>query len=198
MDSTWDEAFHSNVIGTRNVYEAAHRAGVERVIYASSNHAVGMFEIDGAPAIYRPGQTDYPLVNHRVPPRPDSPYGVSKCCAEAAGRYYSENHDLTVLCLRIGSVLNDDNPASPAIAGAAPWLNLTPEERYWRMAATWQSHRDIAQQVDRCLAAELPRGHFDIFYGVSNNAGRFWDLSHGEAVIGYRPEDRATPPGWTG
>src|SRR5690349_20555923 len=70
MDATWEQALHSNIIGVRNVFEAAAKSGVERVIFASSNHAVGMFETDGMPTIYRPGQTEYPLVDHRVPRRP--------------------------------------------------------------------------------------------------------------------------------
>ena len=194
MDATWEQALHSNIIGLRNVLEAASSAGVERVVYASSNHAVGRFEKDGMPGIYRPGQTAYPIVDHRVPWRPDSNYGVSKAFGEAIGRYYAEVHGLTVLCLRIGSVTPGDNPAAPVTPNTAFWLDLTDEEKRWRQAATLLSHRDCAQLVDRCLSADLPRGHFDIFYGVSNNAGRFWDLSHAEEVVGYRPVDRGTPP----
>ncbi len=195
MDATWEQALHSNIIGVRNVFEAAAEAGVERVVFASSNHAVGRFENDGMPEIYRPGQTAFPLVDHRVPWRPDSLYGVSKSFGEAIGRYYAEVRGLTVLSLRIGSVTPGDDPAAPITPQSAFWLDLTDEEKRWRQAATWLSHRDTAQLVGRCLDAELPRGHFDIFYGVSNNAGRFWDLSHAEEVIGYRPEDRGTPLG---
>jgi nucleoside-diphosphate-sugar epimerase len=194
MDATWEQALHSNIIGIRNVFEAALRAGVERVVYASSNHAVGRFENDGMPEIYRPGQTKFPIVDHTVPWRPDSMYGVSKAFGEAIGRYYAEVEGLTVLCLRIGSVTPSDDPAAPIGPKTAFWLDLSDEEKRWRQAATWLSHRDLTQLVDRCLATELPRGHFDIFYGVSNNAGRFWDLAHAEDVIGFRPADRGTPP----
>lgn len=195
MDATWEQALHSNIIGVRNVFEAAVQAGVERVIFASSNHAVGMFETDGMPTIYRPGQTEYPMVDHHVPLRPDSNYGVSKAFGEAIGRYYAENFGLTVLCLRIGSVIPDDDPYGPVTAQTAFWLDLSLEDRRWRKASTWLSHRDTTHLVERCLAADLPRGHFDIFYGVSNNAGRFWDLDHAAAVIGFHPQDRAVPPG---
>lgn len=194
MDASWEQALHSNIIGVRNVFEAARAAGVERVVFASSNHAVGRFENDGMPGIYRPGQREFPIVDHRVPPRPDSLYGVSKSFGEAIGRYYAEVHGLTVLSLRIGSVTPSDDPAAPITPKSAFWLDLSDEEKRWRQAATWLSHRDAAQLVDRCLATELPRGTFDIFYGVSNNAGRFWDLAHAEEVVGFRPEDRGTPP----
>lgn len=196
LDGDWDTILHNNIVGLRNVFEAARMAGVERVVYASSNHAVGMFEEDGLPGIYDPRTPGRAFIDHTAPWRPDSLYGVSKSFGEALGRYYSERFGLTVLCLRIGSVLPDDNPAGPRTAQAAPWLPLTTEQRYWRMAATWLSHADTARLVDRALAAGLPRGHFDIFYGVSNNVGRFWDLGHAESTIGFRPHDRAMPPGW--
>ena len=196
MDATWEQALHSNIIGVRNVFEAALRAGVERVIFASSNHAVGQFEADGLPGIYRPGQTAFPSIDHRVPLRPDSLYGVSKCFGEAIGRYYAEKHGLTVLCLRIGSVIPDDDPYSPVNERTAFWLDMSLEDRRWRKAATWLSHRDATQLIERCLTADLPRGHFDIFYGVSDNAARFWDIGHAAEVVGFRPEDHAVPPGW--
>ena len=198
MDATWEQALHSNIIGIRNVFEAAAQAGVERVVYASSNHAVGQFETDGVPGIYRPGQTEFPLVDHRVPWRPDSHYGVSKAFGEAIGRFYAEKRGLTILCLRIGSVIPDDDPYSPVTEQTAFWLDMSLEDRRWRKAATWLSFRDAVQLVDRCLATDLPRGHFDIFYGVSDNAARFWDIAHAAEVIGFRPEDRAVPPGWQG
>lgn len=196
LDGDWETILHNNIIGLRNVFEAARQAGVERIVYASSNHAVGMYEEDGLPDIYDPGAPARARIDHTVPWRPDSLYGVSKSFGEALGRYYSERFGLAVLCLRIGSVLPDDNPASERTPQAAPWLPLSTEQRYWRMAATWLSHADTARLVDRALAASLPRGHFDIFYGVSDNAGRFWDLSHAEEAIGFRPLDRAAPPGW--
>ena len=70
VDSSWDDVLPNNLVGTYNVFEAARRQGVERVVYASSNHAVAMYEVDGAPELYR---LDDPRVyDHTVEVRPDS------------------------------------------------------------------------------------------------------------------------------
>jgi len=70
-----------------NAYAAAVDAGVDTFVYASSNHAVGLYEVEHAPDVYFP---DYDLtVDHTVQPRPDSMYGVEKVYAEglrSAGR----------------------------------------------------------------------------------------------------------------
>ena len=78
------------IVGTGNLFVAARRNGVERVVFASSNHATGF---------YRVGQP----VDPGLPPRPDSRYGVSKVFGEALGRLYADKHGLAVACLRIGS-----------------------------------------------------------------------------------------------
>src|SRR5207302_1347152 len=63
-ESSWENILHGNIIGLYNVFEAARRAGVQRIVMATSNHAVGF---------YPRSQT----IDHRVVPRPDSRYGVS-------------------------------------------------------------------------------------------------------------------------
>ena len=92
VEGTWDQIHQANIIGCYNLFEAAYRKGVKRVIFASSNHAVGFY-----PRHHRIG-TD-------VTPRPDSRYGVSKAFGEALGALYADKHGLRVLCLRIGHVL---------------------------------------------------------------------------------------------
>jgi len=79
-----------NFVGAYNVWEAAHRQGVKRVVYASSIHAVGMY-----PKNERIG-TD-------VPHRPDTFYGLAKCFVEDLGRMYWEKRGLESVCLRIAS-----------------------------------------------------------------------------------------------
>ena len=91
-----DDPATSNIVGCYNLFEAARRKGVKRVVFASSNHAVGFY-----PRHRRIG-TD-------VTVRPDSRYGVSKAFGEALGALYADKHGLGVLCLRIGHVL--DRPA---------------------------------------------------------------------------------------
>jgi len=89
-ENTWDTVLPNNIVGTCNVFEAARLNRVKRVIYASSNHAVGYYRAArkiGADAL----------------PRPDSRYGVSKVFGEALGRMCSDKYGLSVACLRIGS-----------------------------------------------------------------------------------------------
>lgn len=189
VETPWEEILPNNIIGTYNVFEAARRSGVERVIFASSNHAIGMYEFDGAPDLY---ELDDPRVyDHTVEIRPDSLYGVSKAYGEALGRYYKERHGLQVFCLRIGSVRASDDPVDETVRSTSPaLLDLqTEEHRLKRMRATWQSRRDIANLVKCCLEAHDV--DWAVVYGVSNNPRTFWDLSHSRELLGYRPEDSA-------
>src|SRR5512139_1626162 len=75
IEGRWDTILQSNIVGTYNMFEAAYRAGVKRVVFASSNHAVGFY-----PRSQKIG------VDLRV--RPDSRYGVSKAFGEALGALY--------------------------------------------------------------------------------------------------------------
>jgi nucleoside-diphosphate-sugar epimerase len=178
MHQPWDSALKNGIIATQNVYEAARQAGAKRVVYASSNHAVGMFELDepyrrirkGDYAGLQPGSVKQ--IDRFVPIRPDGFYGVSKAVGEALGAYYADNHGLQVACLRIGTVNRHDDPTHDV-----------------RQLATWCSQRDLAQLVDRCLSA--PGLKFEIFYGVSDNKWRFWDIDHARRVVGYDPKDNA-------
>jgi uronate dehydrogenase len=146
----------TNILGTYNVFEAARVAGVLRVVYASTHHVVGY---------YPAGQ---PL-DHAVPYRPSSMYGVTKCFAEATGRLYADKAGLQVVCLRIGFFR--DRPL---------------EERH---LAVWISPGDMARLV-RC-AIEAPAIHYEIAYGISNNTRRWWDLTRAREVLGYEPQDDA-------
>ncbi|MBC8163302.1 MAG: NAD(P)-dependent oxidoreductase [Roseiflexaceae bacterium] len=89
-EDTWATILPNNIVGTYNVFEAARLNRVKRLIFASSNHAVG----------YHPTAR---AIGIDVQPRPDSRYGVSKVFGEALGRMYADKHGLSVACLRIGS-----------------------------------------------------------------------------------------------
>ncbi len=189
VETPWEEILPNNLIGTYNVFEAARRAGVQTVVFASSNHAIGMYELDGAPDLY---EMDDPRVyDHTVEVRPDSLYGVSKVYGEALGRFYAERHGLRVVCLRIGAVRAEDDPTSAAVLNSAPTLlaGLTPDQRRKRMRAAWLSRRDCAQLIARALEADHVR--FAVVYGVSNNPRRFWDIEHARELLGYNPQDAA-------
>jgi len=96
-ENTWEKILPANIVGCYNVFEAARRAGVKRVVYASSNHAVGFHRRER-------------FIDNTVVPRPDTRYGVSKVFGEALGRYYADKHGLSVACMRIGTFRNPDRP----------------------------------------------------------------------------------------
>jgi nucleoside-diphosphate-sugar epimerase len=185
----WDDILHNNLIGTRNVFEAARRAGVGLVVFASSNHTIGMYELDGGPSLYE--LDDERVYDHTAELRPDSLYGVSKVFGEAIGRYYVEKHGLRAINLRIGSVRADDRPGDPAFYSRVPSLvdHLTPEERRKRLRATWLSRRDCAELIASALDADGVR--WAVVYGISNNPRQFWDMSHARDVLGFVPRDSA-------
>lgn len=91
VEGPWEAIHQANIVGCYNLFEAAKRKGVKRVVFASSNHAVGFY-----PRVEKIGVD--------VVPRPDSRYGVSKVFGEALGSLYSDKHGMGVLSLRIGNV----------------------------------------------------------------------------------------------
>ncbi len=177
-NASWESTLHNNIIGTRNVYEAARQSGARRVILASSNHVIGYYPLKDEPyrAIYegRLSQVRRPfrMLDHRDM-RPDSFYGVSKAFGEVMGSFYHDEYGLSVICLRIGWVMTPDDPTFHPAA-----LSL------------WLSHRDAAQLIQK--AVEAPRSvGFAIVHGMSNNDLRIWDIEDGERLIGFRPQDGA-------
>ncbi|MFS0725807.1 NAD-dependent epimerase/dehydratase family protein [Paenibacillus sp. 1P07SE] len=88
-----------NVTGAYHLYEAARINGVRRVIFASSNHAMGFYRVG------EEAEADAPY-------RPDSLYGLSKCYIELLGRYYSDKYDVSSINIRIGNFPGDDRPHS--------------------------------------------------------------------------------------
>jgi uronate dehydrogenase len=96
-EAEWEKVLPLNIEGCYNAFEAARRQGVKRVIFASSNHAVGFHRRER-------------FIDNTVVPRPDSRYGVSKVFGEALGRLYADKYGLSVACLRIGTFRTPDRP----------------------------------------------------------------------------------------
>jgi uronate dehydrogenase len=97
-EASFDDILSGNITTTYSVFDAARRAGVRRILFASSNHVTGF---------YPRSET----VTPDDPVRPDTFYGVSKVFGEALGRLYAEKHGLEVVCLRIGTFA--ERPTSP-------------------------------------------------------------------------------------
>ena len=136
VEGPWDGILSANIIGCYNVFEAARINGVKRIIFPSSNHATGF---------YRRQDT----IDHRVYPKPDGRYGVSKVFGEALGSLYADKYGMQVFCMRIGNV------------------NPVPIDK--RRLSIWFSPRDLAQLVS--IGIEHPEDSFrNRLRGVSQRA----------------------------
>ncbi len=160
VDATWESVLHSNIIGVYNVYEACRQCGVNKVVFASTNHVTGYYEKDGRT-----------YTTPDMPVRPDSYYGASKAFGEALGRYYSDAFGMSVICHRIGSFIGGE-----------------PEEGKGRILSTWMSNRDYVQLTRLSIETDVK---FGIFYAISGNTRRYWDISSAQEILGYKPQDDA-------
>jgi len=130
-----DEAdFHDlaevNIVGTYHVLEAARRAGVPRVVYASSNRLTGFYP-SGA------------HVTPDMPPRPDGFYGVSKVAGEALCRLYADKFEISTISLRIGSY--EQRPGS--VREQRTWLSPADAVRAFIAAMTTTEHTAVFYAV---------------------------------------------------
>ena len=128
---TWEAVRRMNIEATYNVFEAARRHGVDKVVFASTNHVMGFYYLEQA----WPIRTDAPI-------RPDSLYGVSKAFGEALGRYYADAFGISIICIRIG------------------WFTTrTPNHPV--LNSLWISARDLAQLVSLALETERRFGIYN-------------------------------------
>lgn len=187
----WSEPLAGELEAITNMYEAAIDADLDSVVYASSNHAVGMVEVRNEPEVYHDTGI---RADHEEPHRPDSLYGVTKTYGEDLGRLAAEGHGIRCYGLRIGAVRSPeyDHPYGDAERGVddGEWERGSDEyeEQVARMKGLWQSRRDLAHLVDCCLQDDSVE--WDHFYGVSANDRRWLDdLDRARKVIGYDPRD---------
>ena len=171
----WEGNLSGNIIGAYNVYEAARLAGVKRVVFASAGKAIsGIQQFPPYDAIsegrYEDVPRDFPKVTHQMV-HPKNVYGAAKVWGEAIGRHFSDAHGLSVICVRIGAIRKEDRPRD------IPWEYCT-----------YLSHRDIAQMLEKCIAAP-DDVKYDIFYALSNNRWGYRDLEHPREILGYVPQD---------
>lgn len=195
-DERWEKIQEVNVQGTYNVMEACRDAGVPKVIFASTNHVVGMYEEELTPEIYGP-DSEF-VIDHTTPVRPDSYYAVTKLFGEHLGRFQVEAKAAPeqFYALRICTLWGEayDHPyglAERAVdCGEVERGSPAYETLVDRMKAMWFSRRDCAHMVERMLLDDTVE--FDVFYGVSANATRFHDVDHARERLGYDPRDDGT------
>ena len=172
---SWESVRDNNLIGTYHVFEACRQAGVPRIVYASSlmvNFGYHPFELYGSILNARPLKPpeDIPLLTHTDPTRPSGIYAASKIWGEALAYVYSFQHKLSILCVRLGWVVEENRPRPDHSGG------------------DWLSFRDCARFLQLCI--EAPKElRYDIFYAMSDNRYRFVDLEHAHQVLGFVPVD---------
>ena len=151
----WEPMLQSNFIGTYNVFEAARQNGVKRIAYASRAGVLGL----------------YPRSQTRTMDMTTTPVGiytVSKVFAEALAHSYAHQHDMEMVCIRIGNFkLERDQPEHPHHL----------------------SHGDCVRVFEQALTH--PGVKFEIVFGVSGSNWPLYDMEHGKQAIGYQPQDYA-------
>jgi uronate dehydrogenase len=138
LESTFEKILDANITGTYHLYEAAREEGVRRIVFASSNHAVGYTPWP------RPGEGLIPV---DTPRRPDTFYGLSKCFGEDLAQLYWDRHGIETVSVRIGSCF--------------------PEPTSVRMLSVWMSPADGARLFHAALTAP-DVGHTVVYGSSAN------------------------------
>lgn len=143
-----------------NIYQAAVRSGIKRVIIASSVHADDYSSWNKSK-----------LISPRKIPWPDSPYGATKLYIEALGQYFARKYDLEVVCIRFGGV----NPEDKILYNEDPDYDKV-----------WLSSKDCVNLIIKCIEAKRIPNNSVILYVVSDNKNRIHDISN---PFGWVPKD---------
>ncbi len=178
----WGNLIGPNIDAVVNVFTAAVQNGVNRIIYASSNHVMG-----GYKDLLEPVKLTTDL-----PPLPgaqyvsggqalnSTAYGAAKLMGERIGKCYADIYGLSFIAVRIGWVRPGANQAR----------DLPPDRDSW-FRMMWLSNRDFCQLMECCIEAD-PSIRFAVVNGMSANTGMRWDIEHTRQVVGYIPLDDVT------
>ena len=180
IEQSWDRILQANIIGCYNLFEAARRKKVKRVVFASSNHAVGFY-----PRQRKIG-TDEPV-------RPDSRYGVSKAFGEALGALYAYKHGLRVTCIRIGNFA--DAPVD--LRRLAIWISPEDLVQLIRIGldAPGPAPRDIFRRLPQRAQLVGQRGGLPLRLSPDRPRRGFRRRGAGRAKEAGRRSDRRLVPG---
>ena len=197
--ASWPEAATSLGLSSKLVM-AARDAGLQRFIFASSNHAVGSLK-DGEPLAART------LTADRVAPGTtwETPggtgigiaYGASKAFTERICEAAASRDGLSTVCIRIGWCQAGDNHPRTLNAGGDPSLPVDPEpsptvarDLGW-FRSMWLSNRDFVALFERAVLADDRTwpGPAIVVNGMSDNAGMPWDIETTRRLLGYEPQD---------
>ncbi len=176
-EAGWESVLPNNIIAVYNVFEEAVRAGVLKIIFASTNHTQHDHAGKTPMTIDRFFIPTVGSVKLSDPPAPDSYYGISKLFGENMGWYYSRRCGIQFISLRIGSTFPQDDPSI--------WKGT---EREDHARAIFLSKRDCVGAFARALAVNAD---FLLAYAISNNDRRWFDLTETKEKLGFYPEDNA-------
>ena len=174
----------SNVNGTLHVLEAARRAGVRRVVYASSSSVYG----------------DRPELPKREDqaPSPISPYAVSKAAGEQYAAVWHRLYGVETVGLRYFNVFGPRQDPASEYAAVIPRFIL------WGMRRQpLEVHGDGEQSRDytyidnvveaNCLAAEAPAASGVFNVGCGERVSLLQIIARLETLLGHAVERRHTP-----
>jgi uronate dehydrogenase len=178
-NQVWSRVIGPNIDAVAHLYAAAVRAGVRRVVYASSNHVMGGYQEVAEPHTITTDIPPLPGTHYVVEgeKRDSTPYGSAKLFGERLGHAHSVSHGLETVALRIGWVRPGENRAADVPRARGPWVRLM-----------WLSNRYFCQLVERAIAAAIP-SPFVVVNGMSANTGMRWDVAYTREVLGYEPQD---------
>ena len=181
-DADWETVLETNVEGTKHVLDAAVENGIDRVVFASSNHAVGTYNAaDDDPESMTIGYAE-PVAGD-APTRPDSFYGASKAACEALAKFYADTKGLEVVNLRIGWYMSEDDLVATAGGDGEPG-----KRRFAR--ALWLSPRDCRDVHRKAATVDLPENPVTV-NAVSRNDERYHSITETMRLLDYAPRDNA-------
>jgi len=206
-DASWNDSQVSMDI-TANVFEAASQANVRRIVFASSNHVMGNYWLDGVEL-----KNDVEEITEHHIPKPGTkfhvggvatdamPYACAKLFGEKLGKCYAASRNMQVVVLRIGWCQPGENlPSTLSSAGT----HSDTKEKFdfqknneddpkivglW-FRLMWLSNRDYYQVMKKAIESNLENGAFVIVNAMSNNTGMRWRVKNN--AIGYEPQDDVT------
>ena len=180
VTASWESARDVNVHGTYNVFEAARKTGVERVVFGSSNHVTHMYNMSD-PADPGTTEPDPEVISPEDPFRPSSYYGVSKLAGEGLGSLYADRHGLTVVNLRIGYLQDRETLASHQADSPG---------RARQARAMFLSPRDYRQAIRQAVDTPVDENPLTVNL-VSRNDDRYHTITEAVRGLGYRPRDNS-------
>ncbi|MFP3812510.1 NAD-dependent epimerase/dehydratase family protein [Bacillus sp. SIMBA_005] len=150
-----------------SMFRSAARLGIRKVIFASSNHVTDRYEKDGRSLLGRHITTDDVPATQNV-------YGILKFASEQLGRLFHDQTGMSVINLRIGTVVTDEMEA------------LHEKDRTKR---TLLSHEDLAGMIKAAIETAVP---FGTYYAVSENEEKPWSMKNTKQELGYIPDVNTT------